>query len=401
MHNGTILISFIILMVASCGVFSSDEPSCNPESPAFKPDSDIWVGAYMGAWNHYAPPGGNWGHLPTEEIDWEAFTHMFYFSLLVNRDGTLSPIADYHNFSPDRISSITVAAHNHQTPVLFTVGGWGNYEGFSSAIRPENRQNFIKNLISTLKTWGFDGIDLDMEPIEKADVENYTIFVTELRRELNKLTTPLGYRPMLTAAAEWQPEMFAEIADRFDQINLMTYDFSGPWEGWVSWHNAPVYNGGYYFEKNNRPLPSADRMVSTFMEAGVPAEKLGIGIVFYGYLWRGYVTEPLQNWPVPPDVTPNIPYHEIKRKFYRKNLYRWDEKAEAAYLSIPGDRPEHHKFISYDNEASIRSKIRYVQEENLGGVFIWELGGGHFSDRPEGEKDPLLQSVKREALNYR
>ncbi|MEX2396291.1 MAG: hypothetical protein WD491_04655, partial [Balneolales bacterium] len=63
-------------------------------------ESDIWVGAYLGSWNHYAPPTGNWGNLPTEEIDWDAFTHMYYFAFSAQSDGTLSTVADYENLSP-------------------------------------------------------------------------------------------------------------------------------------------------------------------------------------------------------------------------------------------------------------------------------------------------------------
>ncbi len=356
----------------------------------------MWVGAYLGAWNHYAPPGGNWGHLPTKEIDFDAFTHLFYFSLFANPDGTLAPIEMYHTFSPDRIKAITAAAHEQDTPVLFSVGGWGNYENFSSAIRPENRKKFIGSLISVLKGWGFDGIDIDLEPIKSGDTENYRDFIEELYQELQTIETPLGYRPILTAATIWKPELFAELHEYFDQINLMTYDFSGPWRGWVSWHNAPVYDGGFVFESTGRPLPSADGEVDRFVAAGVPKEKLGIGIDFYGYIWRGFVSAPLQNWLTRPTVTPNVPYWKIMEQYFDEEYYNWDDAAHAAYLSIEGDNLLDNKFISYDDEWSVKSKIEYVRQKQIGGTIIWEISGAHLKNEPPGNKDPLLQSVKRE-----
>jgi hypothetical protein len=40
-------------------------------------------------------------------------------------------------------------------------------------------------------------------------------------------------------------------------------------------------------------------------------------------------------------------------------------------------------------------KLTYVRQQGLGGVIIWELGGGYRDSQPTGKKDALLQSVKR------
>lgn len=367
---------------------------------------DIWVGAYLASWEHFAPPTGNWGRLPTEEIDWEAITHLYYFALNANRDGSLQKIEPYENMGPDRINQIVSAAHQHNTQVLFSVGGWGNHEGFSNAIKPEIRPIFIQNLVAVLKDWGFDGIDLDMEPIRDEDIENYKAFVKELHSKLQDLDTPMSSPPLLVAATDWQPEMFSELQDYFDQINLMTYDFSGAWEGWVSWHNSPVYSGGKTFPGSNKPLPSVDRQVTEFINAGVEPGKLGIGIDFYGYVWQGGsgtdtggVTRPNQQWSTPPGVTDNVPYHRIMEEYYREEFFRWDEDAQAAYLSIERSVPSESIFVSYEEEKAIEKKIRYAYENELGGVFIWELAGGYQREKPAGSRDLLLRAVKETILN--
>lgn len=387
------VLMILIFIVSSCSLFV--DPDTSGKNNSTIGDSDIWVSAYLGAWNHYAPPGGNWGNLSTEAIDWDAFTHLFYFSLTAEPDGSLSPIEKYHTFSPSRINAIVTAAHNNETPVLFSVGGWGNYPGFRSSIMPENRDAFISNLIHVMEKWGFDGIDIDMEPIkDETDVRNYKAFINELHKRMQEYTTPLIPRPLLTAATDWKPEMFASLHKKFDQINLMTYDMSGAWHGWVSWHNAPVYDGGNVFESSGRALPSADGEVEKFMAAGVPKEKLGIGIDFYGYIWNGFVIEPLQSWIKPPVVTPNVPYYQIMEEYYKKEYYHWDDKAQAAYLSIDHSIPLNRKFISFDDEKSIRAKIEYAREKKIGGVIIWELSGGFRKDQPDSLKDQLLQQVK-------
>jgi chitinase len=206
-------------------------------------------------------------------------------------------------------------------------------------------------------------------------------------------------RPLLKATTEWQPEMFRELEDHFDQINLMTYDFSGPWDGWVSWHNSPLYNGNRTFPNNTRELPAVDNDVNWFLNAGIPGEKLGIGIVFTGYVWKGFVYAPLQEWITAPEVTSNVPHYQIMQEYYREETERWDDEAKAPYLSISGLDPLDYIFISYENERSIQKKFNYIRNKGLGGTIIWELGNGFDRNRPPGQRDPLLQAVKQELWN--
>jgi chitinase len=135
---------------------------------------------------------------------------------------------------------------------------------------------------------------------------------------------------------------------------------------------------------------------------GVKPSKLGIGIDFYGYVWSGGhgtptggVTEPRQSWSVDPWVQDNVPYHVIMETYYARDVARWDSLAEASYLSIDKPGSADDKFISYDNEMTCRKKVEYAARKGLGGVFIWELGGGFWRNSPNGTQDPLLQEVKR------
>jgi GH18 family chitinase len=81
-------------------------------------------------------------------------------------------------------------------------------------------------------------------------------------------------------------------------------------------------------------------------------------------------------------------------QYFSDHLYRWDEDAKAAYLCIDKEESENDKFISFDNERSIRAKFEYVERNKLGGVIIWELGGGYRKKMPAGQRDLLLQQVK-------
>jgi len=394
-------------------VDTADDP---PDDPAVDPDldvepdsitpDDIWIAAYIASWNLYVPPGGAWGNLPPDEIDFDAFTHGILFAVSAESDGTLGGTGEWENFNVDRIEAAVAAAHAAGRPLLFSVGGWGNYDGFSAAIRPGTRDAFVGNLTSFLETWGFDGIDLDMEPIESGDEDNYRALVEELRGTLDAMSTPMLPRPLLTAAVAWRPEVFAAAAAHFDQINIMTYDMSGPWDGWVTWHNAPVLNGGYTFPSTGGPLPCADGRVDDYLAAGVPAEKLGIGLDFYGYVWRGGegtatggASEPRQEWTSPPSVEANVAYHEIMGSYYSPGSYHWDEEAQAAWLGFDEAGSADDVFISFDDETTAEAKVDYVRTRGIGGLIIWELSGGYRESEPEGSRDLLLQAVKQAAFD--
>ena len=205
---------------------------------------------------------------------------------------------------------------------------------------------------------------------------------------------------MLTAAIAsppTPPSLIASVQSQFDQINLMTYDLSGPYPGWVTWFNAPIYDGGLTFPSTGGLVPSTAGMVNSMTAAGVPAAKLGIGIAFYGWIWSGGTgtttggaTSPRQSWTTAPSTTQQS-YNTIISTYYQSNLYSWDSLAQSAYLSLNNSGSSNDKFISYDDQRTCQSKVSYARNRHLGGVMIWELA----QDHQAGQPDPLLQSIKQ------
>jgi chitinase len=181
----------------------------------------------------------------------------------------------------------------------------------------------------------------------------------------------------------------------------MTYDLSGPWSGWVTWFNSPIYDGGYRFASTGGLVPSIDGMVTNYIGSGIAPGKLGIGIAFYGYVWSGGAGTstggaalPRQSWTTAPTTTAPT-YDSIMGSYYQPQLYHWDTNAQAAYLSIDNTGSANDKFISYDDEHACQAKVSYARNHGLGGVMIWELGSGYRPSQPAGQRDLLLQAVKQ------
>jgi chitinase len=349
--------------------------------------ADMWVSAYYGGW---AQGCGYIGNMQADKIDYSAVTHVIHFAIQPLPDGSIDDTALC--ITPVNSASLVTQAHAAGKKVLVALGGEYTEAAFLSATNGANRQKFIRNIVNFITTRGYDGIDFDWEPVSPSSASQVRTFVNELTAALDALTP----RPLLTAAVVWEPELFAEMQDKFDQLNIMTYDLNGNWLN-GSWFNAPTYDGGYWFPASG-PAPSADGLVDMFISAGVKAEKLGIGIGFYGYVAKGGtgtstggVTAPGQFWTTPPEKTVYT-YYDIMDKFYEQENYRYDSAAGSPYLSFDEPGSGEDMFITFDDESSIREKIKYVRNKQIGGVIIFQLGGGWRPDQPV--PDNLLQAVK-------
>jgi chitinase len=351
--------------------------------------AELWSTGYY--------PGYRQGAMPASNIDFTALTHVIHFCVAPQSDGTLNTAAN--GMTAAYSVDLVTRAHAAGTKVLICVAGSGA-GGFLGATTNTHRATFITNLVNFMTTYDYDGIDIDWEPLNASDVTQFTALVNDLRVALN------GFTPhrLLTAATGQQSSWFAALQDQFDQINLMTYGLLGTWPGWVTWFNAPIYDGGYCFPSTGGLVPSTDGRVDDFIGAGVAPGKLGIGIAFYGKLWAGGTGTstggaalPRQSWTTAP-TNSSPSYATIMSTYYQTNLYHWDAAAQAAYLSIDNAGSVDDKFISYDDEHTCQAKVSYARNRGLGGVMIWELGQGYRSSQPASQRDPLLQAVKQARL---
>ncbi|MGL5764065.1 MAG: glycosyl hydrolase family 18 protein, partial [Sarcina sp.] len=92
------------------------------------------------------------------------------------------------------------------------------------------------------------------------------------------------------------------------------------------------------------------------IDAGMPSEKILIGIPFYGR--RG--------------ATFTKTFDEIRKDYLNKNGYKvkWDNIAKAPYIVDSSG----NFFLSYDNALSIYFKGQYIYDNCLGGMFSWQSG---------------------------
>lgn len=274
--------------------------------------------------------------------------------------------------------------------VLISIGGWSGSDRFSEAAHSaDSRKKLVASCVDLYLVQfadAFDGIDVDWEfpvkgglqPGSTEDKRNFTFLLEEFRRQMDILQTSTGRRYLLTIAApadasKMQNLELGEIHRSLDWINLMTYDFHSPTEertGLLS----PLYGSPRDPDPESRKFLNADAAARGYLAAGVPAEKILLGIPFYGAVWQGAQGDGLFSVASGPATSSEEPgvmsYTQILQGPLAISMRYWEEDAKVPWLY----NAETGIFISYEDADSISWKVRYIQENRLGGAMVWELG---------------------------
>ena len=275
-----------------------------------------------------------------------------------------------------------------------SIGGWSRADALKYIAADDKlMSNFINSLKELQSIYGFKAIDLDWEfpglpgnaaggynnwaqnyttpnqlksqtaAVPGQDKAGFTKIITKLHDEFPNVDITATVSPNLQAIANID---FNAIKDKVSNILLMGYDIGGIWDGHTS-HNAPLYSG----PSGNLSIDSA---VTAMMAAGLPAEKLVLGVPFYG---RAVYSVPDSavgtNCPKSGNDS-SISYSGIKSTILNQpNLAGytryWDDVAKVPYLYNATTK----EWISYDDTQSLGEKMKYMQDKGLGGVMSWQL----------------------------
>ncbi len=147
---------------------------------------------------------------------------------------------------------------------------------------------FIKGNVAAGVSTGtlFDGIDVDWEFPAAADKQNFTLLLREFRKQLNALGEANDTHYLLTIAAPAGEQDFsnielAKVARQLDFFNIEGYDYHGTWETTTN-HHAPLFGS-----RTNPDNFFVEFTIDAYLDAGVPARKLLLGVPFYGHGWTG------------------------------------------------------------------------------------------------------------------
>jgi chitinase len=266
---------------------------------------------------------------------------------------------------------------NPDLKVLASVGGWGGDHFSEAALSAQSRARFAGSAVRLVREHGLDGIDIDWEyptlpgpgiSHRPEDRENFSLMLEEVRAHLDALDRERGGHTLLTiAAADGEAARgldLPRIVRVLDWINLMTYDFYGSLDD-TTGHHAAL--------DRSRLAPAGSRTtvqaVDEFLAAGVPPDKLNVGVAFYGREFAD--VEPTHNGVHQRygRYVDALSWRELRGMAGRDgNTRHWDAQAQAPYLWNATTR----HFITYDDPQSLAAKAAFVRARGLGGMMYWE-----------------------------
>ncbi|KEY73411.1 hypothetical protein S7711_09992 [Stachybotrys chartarum IBT 7711] len=264
---------------------------------------------------------------------------------------------------------------NRHLKVLLSIGGWEYSPTLSKAASTNTtRAAFASSAVNLITDWGFDGIDIDWEwhdpPPTQTDATNFVLLLQAVRAALDKASTRScsNYRFLLTVAAPAGPTIYNALdlngmAEYTDFFNLKAYDYTGSFSSF-SGHQANLYAN----PNNSDSTPfSTDNAITDYLQRGVPARKIVLGMPAYGRSFRNTsgIGQVFMNTNNMTDV---YKYNALPKYGATENI---DLACRASYSFdfVSGE------LVSYDTVPTVQMKTTYIQRKKLAGSMLWEASG--------------------------
>jgi len=299
-----------------------------------------------------------------------------YTELVDNAKGSLNDISpSYFDLEDDGSLKITAAmeeefiADMHLRGIKvtpFLSNHWDREKGITAL---NNREQLTEQIKAVVDEYNLDGVNVDIENMTHNEAADYVDLVRLLREKLpegKSVSVAVAVNPYGIAEG-WQASYdYAALAQYCDYLMLMAYD-----EHYQGYVNNPGSAAG--------PV-AGFRFVEDSIKAAlklVPADKLVLGVPFYGRLWKrgaSYGGYGISNYMV----------EELIREYKGTVIYDYSKKSPRAVITIGaadkkpvvfGKKLEAGTYdIWFENEASIKRKLELVEKYDLKGTGSWSLG---------------------------
>jgi GH18 family chitinase len=281
--------------------------------------------------------------LPVSEIRWEKITRIIYAFARPNADGTLNT-SDLTS-----ITELVDEAHAHGVEVYVSVGGGGSgSENFPAVAADEEAiATLVLEVRQFLFTHCLDGVDIDWEhwtgsasnTVIPAESMAYANFLQMLKNEIEPFGLGLSID---VGASNWSGRHIPEVEDYVDYVQIMAYDFTGPWSN-------PGPHSSFEDAIGSGSDASSTGLAYWENYRGFSKDKIILGVPFYGR-----------------DFDDNggagVTYAGILQEY--PDAWNYDQVDNIYYNGIP----------------TMVQKAQYIKANQYPGVMIWELAQDHSAD---------------------
>lgn len=304
--------------------------------------------------NAYLEPRGTSVSENLQQAAREASPYLTYlgaFSFQAKRDGTLKE---------PPLNNLKQIADRHNVTFMMIVTNLEN-DGFSDELGrilltdTAIRRNFLDNIVSTAKKYGFRDIHFDFEYLRPQDKEAYNRFLraarTRFKREGWFISSALAPKTSAGQRGKWyEAHDYKAHGGIVDFVVLMTYEWG--------------YSGGP--AQAVSPINQVRRVVD-YALTEIPSSKIMLGQNLYGYDWT------LPYVPGGPFAEAISPQQAILRASENNVPIQYDDMAQAPFFTYTDENDKQHE-VWFEDARSIQAKFDLIKSLNLRGISYWKLG---------------------------
>lgn len=307
-------------------------------------------------------------------------TTLAYFGLTIETDGTIQQYTDEDEIEGEpgfvalntgRADAILKKAKGDGKTlslVIFRADNEAITELLSSPA--EHANALIEDVTPIMREYGFRDLNIDIEHVGRATVDERERFVTFLatvkagvkKNKLGTLTVEITGSDLLKQNLS-DPKAVGTIAD---YVVIMAYDYHYAGSE-VTGPVAPLGGGGDDAEYDTKiALQKALEII--------PAEKIILGIPLYGYQW-----ETIGNIPrsaVIPGTGQTASHRRVEEQLSTCTdcIKGIDQPAREPYVIYQEDGDEVYDQIFFPDGASTQAKIDLANANEIGGIALWAIG---------------------------
>jgi spore germination protein YaaH len=303
-------------------------------------------------------------------------TTLAYFSLRVDGNGNIQKLLNEQQEEPGWYALesgkldpfFNNVIKNNLTLSLTVASGDVNSINLLISDPVAHAKNLVMDIKPLMDKYKFSDLNLDIESTQTATPParlNFTAFVKEVRKELNKnqtLTVEISPTDVIRNNLI-DPEAIGKIADN---VVLMAYDYHST-SSFVTGPVAPISGAGVTSEYD---VTSA---VEKTLDL-IPAVKLTLGIPLYGYEWESLSQIPRSA------IIPNTGM-AVSNRTAEELLssctdctVALDSQANEKYISSFDAVFNDFQTVFYPDKDSTQAKINLANKLDLNGIALWALG---------------------------
>lgn len=247
-----------------------------------------------------------------------------------------------------------------------------NSDYLDKVMSKKNSEKLIKSIIKRIKFSKFDGITLEcLQYLIRDDLyASYSMFQMSLYEELKKLDVN---KKLLITFLPYSENIFLSVnKNRYEYLNkyldyslIMTYDYMRYTSG----------NNKTYKTINNSPITWLSKSIENYISSGINNEKNNnllkkviIGIPFHGISLDITNYEELKG-----NIVDSFKLNSLLEHSQDFDII-WDDVEKEHMFDVSIENSVYRTIVPSD--LFIKERIKYASDNNLAGIFVWDIGQG-------------------------